>query len=106
MNADTRIFGIINKEDETISCEIKGLAVREKEIVVSHVQFSEGWLEQKAEEDNTSSVLETISFHPEQELTQTDIKEFFETETDKDNFNWEVKNLLTGEVILEADSAE
>lgn len=102
MNADTRIFGIVNKASEIQTGEIKGLAVREKEIVVSNVQLSEEWLKAAAEEDNTSSVMRTMSFHPEQELTQDAIKVFFETEEDKENFNWEVTNLITGEVILEA----
>lgn len=105
MNADTRIYRaiLIDGTGDTY-CEIKGLAVKEKEIVVSHVQVSPLWKEVQKDynEIDGISFIKNMSIHPEQQLTETSLIEMLESD---ENDIWKLENAITGEVLLEMEQA-
>ena len=79
--SNLRIYALINKDgDEKV--EIKGLATKEKEIVVPHATPIESW-----KEENESSSIGSFAIVPEQELTDASLIALAEGETDTDNFD-------------------
>lgn len=99
-NADVRIYRITNLANEAIYCDIRGLAQRKKEIVVSNVFFSEGW-----KEDETSRAIEKFIIRVGVVLTEQDLFNAVDIEEDKETYPWKIINVFTGKVIYSDSDA-
>lgn len=96
-NSNVRLYRIFKQDEPNIRMEIKGLAVKEDEIVISNVDRTEEWiasLEALAETDARNKE----NFAPSQEITEGDILSHFEDVLDTLNIYDAVKGTYLNEV--------
>ncbi len=74
--SNVRLYQIVKKSDPKQMLDIKGLAVKEREFVVSNIEASDEWKEEvKTLADENAR--KTFFWQPENTKTEADIKEHF-----------------------------
>lgn len=75
MNADTRIYRVYEDGDLPNNLEFKGLATKEKEIVISTISITDGF-QAKIDAAASNSLFSRFGFQEGEPLTEADLVEY------------------------------
>lgn len=96
--SNVRLYQIVKRTDESQKLDIKGLAVKEKEFVISHIEASKEYKEEVATlPDNDPR--RTLNWQPENTKTEGDILVHFADLLENDLHVWDA---VKGEYLSEA----